>query len=186
MRRPITGSRRVSSAVQSNPAAPSSSGIDSLEVRGGVLAAREEPGDAAVVLGGLGIGVDQVQSAAGAQHPKDLDRGGDFRVAVEMVQHQRRQHPVEFTVGIRQLLGVTVVEANPSLAVQLSSRPSQCEWVGVDSDHVGYAGATAWREWSGCRFRCRFPARGDRRRVLPARPAFGGPCRCPSTRESTS
>ena len=79
--------------------------------------------------------VDHVQSPAGTQHAKNLGRGGRFRVPVQMMQHHRRQDPVEFAVGIGQSLRVAVFEANPAQPGCLSLRALQRKRVGIGSDH---------------------------------------------------
>ena len=77
--------------------------------------------------------IDQVQPAAGTQDPEDLFRRSGFRVVVDMVQHHRRQHPVEFAVGVGQPLGVAALETD---VVRLPPRPVKRPRVGVASDRL--------------------------------------------------
>ena len=121
--------------VQSNPAVCNSRGIASPRLPaacGLCLTSRAK----AVVCGHVSADIDQVQSAAGTQHSKDLRCRRRFRIRVQVMQHHRRQHPVEFGVGVAEPLCVAVFEANPVKPVRLSLRAMQCQRVGVGSDHL--------------------------------------------------
>jgi hypothetical protein len=66
-----------------------------------------------------------------------------LRIILEVVHHHRRQHSVEFSSGVRQLLGVAAFEANPGQTSSLSLRPPQCQRVGIRSDDFGF-GMRRW------------------------------------------
>lgn len=80
--------------------------------------------------------VEQMQSAAGSQHPENLCCGLRFHLVVEVVPHHRRQHPVELAVGIGQILGVTAVEPDPGQTAGLAPGPGQGTRIGVSADRV--------------------------------------------------
>lgn len=96
------------------------------------LAAQEgvRPGDVAA-------DVHQVEAAAGAQDAAGLGEGRGLDVGGEVVQHQGRQDPVEFAVGMGQVLGVTALEAKSAQSLRLSFGTGQCLGVRIGADHFG-------------------------------------------------
>lgn len=106
------------------------------EVAGRVRAVQHEARRQAIVGGHVAAHVDQVQPAAGSQYTENLRRGSGFRIAVQVVQHHRRQHPVEFAVAIGEPLRVTALEANPTQPGRLSLCPPNRQRVGIGSDYV--------------------------------------------------
>jgi hypothetical protein len=54
-----------------------------------------------------------------------------------MVQHHRRQHPVEFAVLVGQSLGVALLEANAGQPFDFSLCTLQCQRIRVGPDHLG-------------------------------------------------
>ena len=97
----------------------------------------EQPRRQPVLCSHVSAHIDQMQPAAGAQHPENLGRRFNFRVAIEVMQHHRRQHPVEFAVSVGQPLRVALLEANAGQAARLSLGALARQRVGVGSDHLG-------------------------------------------------
>ena len=81
--------------------------------------------------------VDDVQCATGTQNAVNLGCRAGFHVVVQVVQHHRRQHPIEFAICERQLLRVCALEPNTGHSSRFSLRPSKGQRVRVGADHVG-------------------------------------------------
>ena len=110
------------------------------------MAAPYEPRCQAVAGGHVAPDIDQVQSAAGTQHTKNLRRRGRFRITVQMVQHHRRQHPIEYRVGVGELLSVAAFEASPVQPARLSLRAIKCQRVRVRSRLLPRKDRRVWLE----------------------------------------
>jgi hypothetical protein len=80
--------------------------------------------------------VDDVQAAAGPQHTERLGDSLCLGVLVEMVQHHRRQHPVETAVGVRQPLRIAAFEADSAQAAGLSAGPVEGTGIGIRSGEL--------------------------------------------------
>ena len=129
----IADLREIVSASASLDVTPKGGGR--FQVAGRVRAVHDEPRRQTVASGHVAAHVDQMQPAARTQDTENLGGRSAFRVVVQMVQHHRRQHPVEFAVGVGEPLRVAAFEANPVELSCLSLSSAECERVGVGSDH---------------------------------------------------
>jgi GDSL-like Lipase/Acylhydrolase family len=92
-------------------------------------------GDPAVGGGGRPANVDQVQRAAGAQHPSHLPYHQLPLVDRHVVEHERREDDVHAVVGVGKLVGVSAVELDgQSAAAGLAAGAGQRRQVRVQAD----------------------------------------------------
>ncbi|GAB3838494.1 hypothetical protein GCM10029963_04620 [Micromonospora andamanensis] len=90
------------------------------------------------VSGRDAVDVEHVQFTAAPQHPPHLaQRPGAF-VVVEMVQHERGEHPVDAVVGQRQRAGerLLVSDRQPA-AGRLAAGAAQRGRIRIDAQRVG-------------------------------------------------
>jgi hypothetical protein len=84
----------------------------------------------------VGADVDNMQPAARAQNTVNLGYRTGFHVFVQMVQHHRRQHPIEFAIRIGKLLRISTLELNSRHSTSFSLRPSKGERIGITASQV--------------------------------------------------
>lgn len=106
------------------------------EIAGHVVIAQHPPSRHAVVDGHIATDVDDVQSAAWTQYTKYFRRCIGFHVVRKMVEHHRRQHPVELAVRVGQLLRIALIEADAAEPPCFSSGSGQRTRVGVAADYL--------------------------------------------------
>lgn len=103
----------------------------------GSLIGRQRVVRAFPVLARGAIQVDEVQLAAGAQHPPDLTHRLCLLARVEMMQHVGRQNPVDAAIGHRQRVGERPLEAyRQMLAGRLAAGPAQCRRIWIDAEQT--------------------------------------------------
>src|SRR5262249_59671944 len=81
--------------------------------------------------------IEHVKRAAGSQHARDRVQGSTLLVALEVVEHERREDAVVGAVRIRQLVGIPAIERyRYVLTVRLSPGAVERLRVGVEPDDV--------------------------------------------------
>jgi hypothetical protein len=83
------------------------------------------------------VEVGEQQQPVRAEHPADLGEQLGLPVAVQVVEHQRGEHPVDGTVGLRELLGEPDLEAPRDLrSGRLPPSPAQRRRVRVEAGQL--------------------------------------------------
>ncbi len=77
-----------------------------------------------------------MQCATWTQNTVNLSCRAGFHVVVQVVQHHRRQHPIELAIGERELLRVCALEPDTGHSTRFSLCPGKRQRIGIGTDHV--------------------------------------------------